>query len=99
MSTPDETTVWIGLDIGKTEHFADVLDEAGSPLLAVAVANDEADIEALIARAKSFGSPALVRRPARLAGPARARRRRPPRRAGGIRAGAGHAPCRRPLPG
>ena len=34
MSTPDETTVWIGLDIGKTEHFADVLDEAGSPLFA-----------------------------------------------------------------
>ena len=60
MGTPDETTVWIGLDIGKTEHFADVLDAAGSPLFAVAVANDEADIEALIARAESFGSPALV---------------------------------------
>ena len=51
---------WIGLDIGKTEHFADVLDAAGSPLFAVAVANDEADIEALIARAESFGSSALV---------------------------------------
>ena len=60
MRTPDETTVWIGLDIGKTEHFADVLDEAGSPLFAVAVANDEAAIKALIARAESFGSPALV---------------------------------------
>ena len=60
MGTPDETTVWIGLDIGKTEHFADVLDEAGSPLFAVAVANGEADIEALLARAESFGSPALV---------------------------------------
>ena len=68
--------------IGKTEHFADVLDEAGSPLFAVAVANGEADIEALLARAES-GSPALSRRPARLAGPARARRRRPSRRAGG----------------
>ena len=44
VGTPDETTVWIGLDIGKTEHFADVLDEAGSPLFARAVANDEADI-------------------------------------------------------
>ena len=43
-----------------TTHFADVLDEAGSPLFAVAVANDEADIEALLARAESFGSPALV---------------------------------------
>ena len=60
MSTPDETTVWIGLDIGKTEHFADVLDEAGSPLFARAVANGEADIEALLARAESLGSPALV---------------------------------------
>ena len=60
MGTPDETTVWIGLGIGKTEHFADVLDAAGSPLFASAVANDEADIEALIARAESFGSPALV---------------------------------------
>ena len=58
MGTPDGTTVWIGLDIGKTEHFADVLDAAGSPLFAVAVANDEADIEALIARAESFERPA-----------------------------------------
>ena len=99
MSTPDETTVWIGLDIGKTEHFADVLDEAGSPLFAVAVANGEADIEALLARAESFGSPALVvDQPgslARLVLGVAAR----PRRAGGVRAGAGHAPCRRPLPG
>ena len=55
--TPDETTVWIGLDIGKTEHFADVLDEA----------NDEAAIEALIARAESFGSPAVVDQPGSLA--------------------------------
>ena len=60
VGTPDETTVWIGLDIGKTEHFADVLDEAGSPLFARAVANDKAAIEALLARAESFGSPALV---------------------------------------
>ena len=60
MGTPDETTVWIGLDIGKTEHFADVLDAAGSPLFAGAVANDEAAIEALLARAESFDSPALV---------------------------------------
>ena len=60
MGMPDETTVWIGLDIGKTEHVADVLDEAGSPLFASAVANDEAEIEALLTRAESFGSPALV---------------------------------------
>ena len=29
MGTPDDIDVWIGLDIGKAEHFADVLDAAG----------------------------------------------------------------------
>ena len=60
MGTPDETTVWIGLDIGKTEHFADVLDDEGSSLFAGGVANDEAAIAALLDRAASLGSPALV---------------------------------------
>ena len=58
MSTPDETTVWIGLDIGKTEHFADVLDEAGSPLFAVAVANGEAALR----RSSLARSPSAPRR-------------------------------------
>ena len=69
MGTPDETTVWIGLDIGKTEHFADVLDEAGSPLFAVAVANDEAASRG--AHPSSRGvlrRPGSGRRPARLTG-------------------------------
>ena len=39
---------------------ASQLDEDGAPLFAGAVSNDEADIEALLARAESFGSPALV---------------------------------------
>ncbi len=60
MGTPDDIDVWIGLDIGKAEHFADVLDAAGSPLFSRAVANDEAEIEALLDRATSTGSPALV---------------------------------------
>ena len=60
MGTPDDIDVWIGLDIGKAEHFADVLDAAGSPLFSAAVANDEADLEALLDRAASFGAPALV---------------------------------------
>ena len=34
--------------------------EAGSPLFASVVANDEVDIETFLARAESFGSPALV---------------------------------------
>ena len=60
MGTPDDIDVWIGLDIGKAEHFADVLDDAGSPLFSAAVANNEADIAALLDRAASFGAPALV---------------------------------------
>ena len=31
---PDDVTVWIGLDVGKKEHFADVLDNAGERLFA-----------------------------------------------------------------
>ena len=60
VGTPDDIDVWIGLDIGKAEHFADVLDGAGSPLFSAAVTNDEADVEALLDRAASFGVPALV---------------------------------------
>ena len=60
MGTPDDIDVWIGLDIGKAEHFAEVLDAAGEPLFAGAVANGEADIEALLRRAQALGTPALV---------------------------------------
>ena len=60
VGTPDDIDVWIGLDIGKAEHFADALDAAGEPLFAGAVANDEADIQTLLDRAASIGTPALV---------------------------------------
>lgn len=60
MGTPDDIDVWIGLDIGKSEHFADALDAAGAPLFSGTVANDEADIEALLDRAAPIGAPALV---------------------------------------
>ena len=60
MDMPTETNVWIGLDIGKADHFADVLDDEGSSLFAGGVANDEAAIAALLDRAASLGSPALV---------------------------------------
>ena len=60
MGTPDDIDVWIGLDIGKAEHFADALDAAGESLFAGAVANDEADIETLLGRAQALGAPALV---------------------------------------
>lgn len=60
MAAPDDIDVWIGLDIGKAEHFADVLDAAGSPLFSAAVTNDEAEVEALLDRAELLGAPALV---------------------------------------
>ena len=46
MSTPDEVEIWIGLDVGKEDHFADVLDDDGESLFARSVANNEADLVA-----------------------------------------------------
>ena len=43
--------MWVGLDVGKEEHFADVLDDDGERLFARAVGNDQADLEALLDRA------------------------------------------------
>lgn len=60
MATVDEVTVWIGLGVGKEEHFADVLDDNGDPLFARSISNDEADLEALLERAGEHGTPALV---------------------------------------
>lgn len=40
MSAPDDVSVWIGLDVGKQEHFADVLDDAGESLFARRIGND-----------------------------------------------------------
>ena len=57
MDAPNETNVWIGLDIGKADHFADVLDNDSARRR---VANDEPAIAALLDRAASLGSPALV---------------------------------------
>ena len=60
MATPDEVTVWIGLDVGKEEHFADVLDDNGDPLFARSINNDETDLDDLLERAGEQGTPALV---------------------------------------
>ena len=99
MDAPNETNVWIGLDIGKADHFADVLDDEGSPLFAGGVANDEAAIAALLDRAASLGSPALVVDQAGSLAKLVITVAGSPRRAGGVRARAGDAPRRRPLPG
>jgi transposase len=58
--TPDEVTVWVGLDVGKDKHFAVVLDDAGDELFARSVGNDESGIEALLADAAVHGVVGLV---------------------------------------
>ena len=60
MATPAQVDVWVGLDVGKGEHFADVLDDDGERLFARAVANDQADLEARLDRAARHGTPGLV---------------------------------------
>jgi transposase len=60
VAVPGQVNVWVGLDVGKEEHFADVLDNDGERLFARAVANDQADLEALLDRAAGHGTPGLV---------------------------------------
>jgi transposase len=60
VATPEQVSVWVGLDVGKESHFADVLDNDGERLFARAAGNDQADIEALLDRASKHGVPGLV---------------------------------------
>jgi transposase len=60
VAAPGEVDVWVGLDVGKKEHFADVLDDSGERLFARAVANSQADLETLLNRAAQHGTPGLV---------------------------------------
>ncbi len=60
VATPAQVDVWVGLDVGKGEHFADVLDDDGERLFAQAVANDQAALEALLDRAGGHGTAGLV---------------------------------------
>lgn len=60
MATPDEVSVWIGLDVGKEEHFADVLDDNGEALFARPISNDEADLAFLLEQAGDHGVAGLV---------------------------------------
>ena len=60
MATPDEVTVWIGLDVGKEEHFADVLDDNGDSLFARSISNDEANLDDLLGQAGEHGVAGLV---------------------------------------
>ena len=60
MATPEQVSVWVGLDVGKETHFADVLDNDGERLFARAIGTDQGDIEALLDRAGKHGVPGLV---------------------------------------
>lgn len=60
MATPDQVNVWVGLDVGKEEHFAEVLDDTGGRLFARSLVNDQAALEALLERAGEHGVPGLV---------------------------------------
>jgi transposase len=60
LATPEQVDVWVGLDVGKEEHFAEVLDDSGERLFARSVVNDQAALEALLDRAAGHGTPGLV---------------------------------------
>jgi transposase len=60
VARPEQVDVWVGLDAGKEDHFAEVLDDAGERIFARGVANDEAALEALVDRAGKHGTAGLV---------------------------------------
>ena len=60
MATPEQVNVWIGLDVGKEEHFAEVLDDDGERIFARSVVNDQAALEGLLDRAGGHGTAGLV---------------------------------------
>ena len=51
--TAQRDRAWVGIDVGKTHHWACVVDADGRKLLSIKVGNDEADVVALIATASS----------------------------------------------
>jgi hypothetical protein len=51
--TVQRDRAWVGIDVGKTHHWACVVDAGGRKLLSIKVGNDEADVVALIATATS----------------------------------------------
>lgn len=60
MATPEQVDVWVGLDVGKEEHFAEVLNDSGERIFARSVVNDQRALEALLDRAAEHGIPGLV---------------------------------------
>lgn len=52
---PTAVEVFVGLDVGKGEHHATVLDGDGNVVVARAVANDQAALEAILDEASAHG--------------------------------------------
>lgn len=67
----DRDRAWVGIDVGKTHHWACVVDHNGATLLSAKVANDEAEIGELIC---SVG--ALAQQPVEKCSSIKPRRRR-----------------------
>jgi hypothetical protein len=57
VATPEQVSVWVGLDVGKETHFADVLDNDGERLFARGIGNDRGDIEACSTGPRNTASP------------------------------------------
>src|ERR1700685_2624637 len=60
VSGHEQVDVWIGLDVGKEEHNAEVLDNDGERIFARSVVNDQTALERLLDRAGERGTPGLV---------------------------------------
>jgi len=60
LATPEQVDVWVGLDVGKEEHFAEVLNDAGERIFARSLVNDQRALEALLDRAGEHGVVGLV---------------------------------------
>jgi hypothetical protein len=60
VARPEQLDVWFGLDVGKENHFAEVLDDTAERIFAGGVANDEAALQALVDRAGEPGTVGLV---------------------------------------
>lgn len=49
-----QDTAWVGIDVGKSHHWACMVGADGKILLSAKIANDEAEIVAFLANASSF---------------------------------------------
>ncbi len=60
MPTEARVDVFIGLDVGKTEHHATLINGGGEVLSSRAVRNQQADLQALLSTAASIGHAGVV---------------------------------------